>query len=66
VFAGSIAKVEVTTQGGHSLCVHMPQQDVDRLALVAGDVVHLDAARARVFVDSSTTFEAPMPGIVAS
>ncbi|MDX2023729.1 MAG: ABC transporter ATP-binding protein [Deltaproteobacteria bacterium] len=64
VFAGSIAKVDVTTQSGESLSVHMPQDEVDRLALVAGDVVHLDAARARVFADSSKTFEPPLPTVV--
>ena len=61
VFAGSIAKVDVTTPTGETLSVHLPQDEVDRLALQAGDVVHLEAARARVFADSSKTFEPPLP-----
>jgi len=61
VFSGSIAKIEVTTSSQETVSVHLPQVEVDRLGLQAGDVVHIDAARSQVFADSSKTFEPPLP-----
>jgi sulfate transport system ATP-binding protein len=52
-FVGSFAKLDVVTEAGQRLSVHVDQADADKLALKPGDTVSLDVTRARVFAEPS-------------